>query len=46
MPEENANVKGIPEKILRWIDRHPRTGWYVSIIVTLNLIVSVVGLFH
>lgn len=46
MPDEDRDVKGLGEKFLEWIDRHPRTGWYISAVATLNLIVSVVGLFH
>lgn len=28
-----------------WIDSHPRTGWYVASVVTLNLLVNLVNLF-
>lgn len=31
--------------VVDWIDTHPRTGWYIAVVVTLNFIVSVVGLF-
>lgn len=42
MPQSLRNVKC---KFVRWIDTHPRTGWYVAVMVTLNLVVSIVGLF-
>lgn len=46
MPDREPDVKGLHQKLMRWIDEHPRTGWYVSVVVTLNLLVTVVGLFH
>lgn len=40
MPENCAPVK----RLVHWIDRHPRTGWYVAVVVTVNLAVSILNL--
>lgn len=29
-----------------FIDAHPRTGWYVAVMVTINLLVNVLNLIH
>lgn len=29
-----------------WIDRHPRTGWYVAALSVLNVILNLIQIFH
>lgn len=39
MYEPKKNVKRYPTRmrpLLEWIDCHPRTGWYLATILTLN----------
>lgn len=39
MAQNRTDVK----KIARWIDRHPRTGWYVAVwagVITLNAVIG------
>lgn len=44
MTNSTPNVKSFSQKILSWIDTHPRTGWYVAIwafLVSLNTLVDI-----
>lgn len=34
------------KETIQWIDFHPRTGWYVALVVTLNLMVNILSLLH
>lgn len=40
-----THLTRLVKPIVTWIDSHPRTGWYIAVIVTLNFLVSVIGLF-
>lgn len=37
---------GLRDRCLGFIDAHPRVGWYVAIISTLNVILNLVQIFH
>lgn len=45
-PDVKSSAGKNPGPILRWIDAHPRTGWYVSLIVTLDLVLNLIDVFH
>lgn len=32
-------------ELIHWIDCHPRTGWYISVVVTLILLLQVADIF-
>lgn len=36
MTDNKPNVK----ELLDWIDAHPRTGWYLVVILTLNFVLN------
>jgi hypothetical protein len=36
----NDVKKGLGHRCLDWIDAHPRTGWYIVIIATLNFLLN------
>lgn len=44
MPDNERDVKrrypGFLRPLLEWTDVHPRTGWYLVIILTLNFILN------
>jgi hypothetical protein len=46
MNPQDSNVKpGFPRRLGRWIDSHPRTGWYVAAwatVVSLNTILDLI----
>lgn len=44
MAPERENVKLWPA-ILKWIDAHPRTGWYVAGMVTFNFLLNLADAF-
>lgn len=44
-PNTQVKQRGILRQTIAWIDAHPRTGWYVAVMVTLNLLVNLVNLF-
>lgn len=56
MPQAAPNVKGVPQgdrehrtlvqRCQDFVDRHPRTGWYIAIMATLNVILNILDLFH
>ena len=31
--------------LVEWVDTHPRTGWYVAALLTLNTVLNVLDLF-
>lgn len=33
-------------RLLSWIEAHPRTGWYIAAVSTLNLLVTISHLFQ
>ncbi len=44
MTSRENNVKeaaGSKSPLLAWIDAHPRTGWYICTVVTLDLLLNV-----
>ena len=45
-PDVKNSAGNNPGKILSWIDAHPRTGWYICTIVTLDLLLDVLAFFH
>lgn len=45
MAPDDEHVKGRFEKMRAFIDCHPRTGWYIAFMVTLNFLVELFGLF-
>lgn len=40
----------LPRKVkmglIDWIDTHPRTGWYLVLVVTIDLALNVLEVFH
>lgn len=38
-------MDGDVNKFLAWIDRHPRVGWYIAVLVTLDLLFEVANFF-
>lgn len=43
MTDKTPNVKRYPQRVrplLEWIDYHPRTGWYLVVILTLNFVLN------
>lgn len=44
MTDERPNVK-LWTRALHWIDCHPRTGWYLVTVATLNLLLNFVDAF-
>jgi hypothetical protein len=45
MHEQGPYVNTPAGGFLRWIDSHPRLGWYIAVVVTLNLVVTVLQVF-
>lgn len=43
---EEPAPRNLLEAFLHWIDCHPRTGWYLVVVASLNLILNVLDLFH
>jgi hypothetical protein len=41
-----GNVKGHGKDAILWIDHHPRTGWYVAVVVTLDLLLNILQVVH
>lgn len=44
MSHFTENVKSFGRRIGAWMDCHPRTGWYVAGISTLNVVLNVLNL--
>jgi hypothetical protein len=40
-----AKVKDIWTRMRNWVDTHPRTGWYIAMIVTGDLLLNILQLF-
>lgn len=43
MPQKEPKVKWRSNPLvcfLTWVDAHPRTGWYISLMLTLNFILN------
>lgn len=36
-------MRGKVKDMIRWIDQHPRTGWYVAIVVTLDFVMQILS---
>lgn len=45
-PQGHRDNRTLVRRCRDWIDNHPRTGWYIAFMVTLNFIVTVAQLFH
>lgn len=45
MAHFTENVKEIGRRIGCWMDRHPRTGWYVAGMSTLNVVLNLIAIF-
>lgn len=52
MAGEKPDVKGVRGRFkaawaccLVWVDAHPRTGWYVAIVLTLDFMLSILDIF-
>lgn len=45
MAPEDDSVKGRIKRFREFVDTHPRTGWYIAFMVTLNFLVELCGLF-
>jgi hypothetical protein len=54
MARDDRNVKSDPagtnlaaliERCLTWIEYHPRTGWYIALLATLNFFLNLVDAF-
>lgn len=41
-----ARVAARWARCLEWIDVHPRTGWYVALLLTFDVVLSVVDLWN
>lgn len=39
------NVKTVGRRINCWMDAHPRTGWYVALVSSLNVLLNLANLF-
>lgn len=50
MAHRDREVKPLTDRInasvLGFVDSHPRVGWYVAALTTLNTILTLIGLFH
>lgn len=49
MPNDDTNVKeyaGRKPMWLRWVDGHPRTGWYICTLVTLDFVLQLLEVFR
>lgn len=50
MAHDDREVKSVRDKlngsVLSFIDAHPRVGWYVAALTTLNTLLTLIGLFH
>jgi hypothetical protein len=48
-PDVKDEAGGIRERLTAWrdwIDTHPRTGWYIAVVTTLNLLMTILQVFH
>jgi hypothetical protein len=45
--KEDAGTKpsGVVERCLWWLEAHPRTGWYIAIMATVNVILNLIDAF-
>ena len=39
-------VKDFVVRIVAWLDCHPRTGWYVAVCATINVVLNILNLIH
>lgn len=39
-------VKGLVLRCVCWLDTHPRTGWYVATMVSVNVVLNILNLLH
>lgn len=39
-------VKAWWQGCLDWLDTHPRTGWYIAVMVTANVVLNILDLLH
>jgi len=50
MTDQDQRVKRRHSKFMDWgvalVDRHPRTGWYVVLLLAANYLIDFLQLFH
>lgn len=44
MADSNKNVKPYSSALARFVDDHPRTGWYIALLMTLNTVLNMAAL--
>lgn len=44
MAKFNDKCKGTRRRFEDWIDAHPRTGWYIAAITTLNTVLNILSI--
>lgn len=49
-PDPNVKSEKKPrvlkDRLLSWVDSHPRVGWYLCFIATMNLLLNLLELFR
>lgn len=49
MPDHPQDVKDnrrrIVERVGYWIDCHPRTGWWIAVLMLINTVLNILDLF-
>jgi hypothetical protein len=45
-PEDRDDVKATFQACTAWVDTHPRLGWYIAAISTLNVVLTTIHLFR
>ena len=38
--------RGVKERCFDWIESHPRTGWYIAVVATLNFFLNLIDAFN
>lgn len=44
MTGETKNVKSYSTDLAKFVDKHPRTGWYIAVLMTLNTVLNLAAL--
>lgn len=44
MTGRDSNVKPYSSALARFVDEHPRTGWYIAVLMTLNTVLNLAAL--
>jgi hypothetical protein len=42
-PERNVKLF---DRFMDWVDCHPRTGWYICVVATMNLALNLIDAFN